>query len=207
MYRYVGYLVAAAVALVWATRHPHLATAVTLAVLGVVGWWASHGTRAPSTGFGSRITAVAGGQCGACAVFVADIAAHEAGHAVAAEALGYTVEGAVVFGFGDGGFTRVPGWGTKSWDTMVMAAAGRAGENRRRIFFTADLNGGRNEKWTDAWWVHRLAPQVAAERGITAAEAIALAVAEADRLISANAGPWQKYTDVLTRDGSFGDVT
>jgi hypothetical protein len=206
--RWIGYLTAAAVALVWATRHPDLATAVTLAVLVAVGWWASHGTRAPSTGFGSRITAVpAGGRCGACAVFVADIAAHEAGHAVTAEALGYTVTGAVVYGFGDGGFTTVPGWGNNPWHTMVMAAAGRAGENRKRIFFTADLNGGRNDKWTDAWWVHRLAPQVAAERGITAAQAIALAEAEADRLISASAGQWQKYTDVLTRDGSFGDVT
>jgi hypothetical protein len=61
---WIGYLAAAALVLVWAARHPHLATFITLAVLVVVGWWVSHGTRAPSTGFGSHIIALAGGRCG-----------------------------------------------------------------------------------------------------------------------------------------------
>jgi hypothetical protein len=155
MHRYI-YLTAAAVALVWAARHPHLAIFITLTVLAVVG---------------------------------------------------YTVTGAIVYGFGDGGFTTIPGWGEEPWHTMVMAAAGRSGENRKKLFFKEDLNGDKKIKFTDSWWVHQLAPQVAAKRGITAARVIGLAEAEADRLISANAGQWQKYTDVLTRDGSFGDAT
>jgi hypothetical protein len=32
-----------------------------------------------------------------------------------------------VYGTGEGGFTRVIGWGDDAWHTMVMAAAGRAG--------------------------------------------------------------------------------
>jgi hypothetical protein len=140
-------------------------------------------------------------------VYVADIAAHEAGHVAAAEKLGYKVAGAIVYGFGDGGFTSVPGWGTNAWDTMRMAAAGAAGENRNRMVFKAGINGGKSEQWTDAWWVHRLAPQVAKQRGITTAEAIAAAQREADRLVAANSGRWREAQNTLARNRQFGDIS
>lgn len=163
----------------------------------VLAWWcfASSSSKARSTG----------GRCGACGFYVSDTAAHEAGHVAVAEKLGYKVSGAVVWP-GEGGFTSIPGWSKDPWHTMVMAAAGAVGENRERIFFKADINGFKSWKWSDAWWCHQLAPQVAEQRGITATEAIRSAQAEAERLLSANLRRWRQARDVLEREHHFGDV-
>jgi hypothetical protein len=177
---------------------------------GFAGWLALSciGNRRGSRPFrAARYAAgLVGGRCGACAAFVADIAAHEAGHTVAAEGLGYQVAGAVVYP-GDGGFTAIPGYGDNAWDTMVMAAAGAAGENRNRLVFKADINGSKSDRYSDAWWCHRLAPEIAKARGITTAEAIAQAEAEANRLLSANPRRFREASDVLTRDRQFGDIS
>lgn len=176
---------------------------------GFVGWLAvcCIGNRRGSRPFrAARYTSSATtARCGACGAFVVDIAAHEAGHTAVAEALGYKVDGAVVYP-GDGGFTAIPGYGSKAWDTMVMAAAGAAGENRNRLIFKAEINGSKSDRGSDAWWCHRLAPEIAKARGITPAQAIAQAEAEANRLLSGNASRWREATDVLARDHQFGDI-
>jgi hypothetical protein len=200
---------AAVVALLVVLRYGQQLEYILLA--GFVGWLAvcCIGNRRGSRPFRAAryaATSPAGGRCGACAAFVADIAAHEAGHTVAAEGLGYRVAGAVVYP-GDGGFTAIPGYGDDAWDTMVMAAAGAAGENRNRLIFKADINGSRSDRYSDAWWCHRLAPEIAKDRGITTAQAIAQAEAEANRLLSANPRRFHQATDVLTRDRQFGDIS
>jgi len=213
---------AAAAALFALARYPHQASwiltalfthALAVLIAAFVVWIALCVAKSRTTSGGAGMGMVApraaatGGRCGACAIYVKDIAAHEAGHATVAEALGYQVTGAIVYGWGAGGFTAIPGWTDNPWHTMVMAAAGRSGENRNRMIFTADLDGGKRDEYSDAWWIHRLAPQIAKARGVTRDEAIEQARAEADRILAANTPQWRRQTDVLNRDRRIGDVT
>lgn len=133
------------------------------------------------------------------------LASHEAGHVAAAQALGYRVTGAVVRRNGTG-VTLIPGWTRNPWHTMVIAAAGASGENRDR-WTDAGLNGSPSAEGSDAWWVHRLAPVVGRQRGMTKAQVIASARAQADRLVAANAGVWRQTKTVLREQGRIGDAT
>lgn len=144
----------------------------------------------------------AGGPCGVCGKYSSMLTAHEAGHAACGKALGYSVRGAIVSkdGWGE---TDVPGWLDNPWHTMIIAAAGAAGENRDR-WTDAGLNGSKSTKWSDAWWVHKLAPQVAKKRGISTDQAIREARSEAKRLVASRSGEWRRVKAVLAKNGSYG---
>jgi hypothetical protein len=156
----------------------------------------------------------ASGRCGrgahAChycdyrGTFVEDIAAHEAGHVVVAEKLGYKVLGARVWP-GDGGVTWTENAHKPSWDQVRISAAGACGENLSRWLFTASINGAKSDPRSDAGKVHRLAPKLAAERGVPVKQVVKGAEAEATRILRANRGQWRKVRDTLVRDRVYGE--
>jgi hypothetical protein len=142
------------------------------------------------------------GACGFCGTYSSMLASHEAGHVAAARSLGYAVPGAVISKEG-WGYTDVPGWLNNPWHTMVIAAAGAAGENRDR-WTDAGLNGSPSWTGSDAWWVHKLAPAAARKRGVTVGEVIALARSEADRRVASRSGDWRDAKVVLKANGVYG---
>lgn len=139
-----------------------------------------------------------------CGEYSTDAAGHESAHLVVSRELGYRVEGAVVNSDGSG-FTRVPGWLKNPEDAVVMAAAGSAGENMNR-FFDVGLNGDKSDGKSDAYWVHKLAKQIAAERGVSKAEVIKEARKEAARLVSKNKSQWKRVRKTLEDKGRVGNV-
>lgn len=134
-----------------------------------------------------------------------DIAKHEAGHYVVAEALGHQVHGAEVWP-GEGGITWVNDGRTPlpDQDQVVISAAGAAGENVGRWFFREPLNGAKSDPESDAGKAHRIAPGLAAQQGITPAQVIERAEDQASRIIQANRGRWEHITAQLEEHRIYG---
>ena len=178
--------------------------AVFIGFLLIFGGMCAANDRSPRTVAyrASYTQAKKGGYC--CGTWVKDLTAHEAGHTAVAKGLGYRVNGAVVNKDGTG-FTSIPGWENNPRHTMIMAAAGAAGE--KLVTGKFELNGAKNWAYTDKWYVYSLAAKVAKQRGITSEQAVAEAQREATRLLSQNMGHWREANDKLGRDGKFGSTS
>jgi len=187
-----------------AKQYPGAVIAIGLGGLMLFGVACSANDRNPRTIAARSVlkSARGGGFVRCCGVYVDDTSGHEAGHLVTAEDLGYSVSGAVVNKDGTG-FTEVPGWGRSAWDTMVMAWGGQVGEQRTRAFKSVGLNGGRTNEGTDAWWVHKLAPKVAKQRGISIEQAISQTHAAAQRSVARRSGRWASVKSVLEQNGKI----